>query len=235
LDVDGTLLDIKPRPSDVVADAALRKLLNGVQSVAQGALALVSGRSIRDLDRIFAPLVFAAAGLHGAELRLADGSWRSLSDEIIAEARPQVRDFVAAHPGLLLEDTGATLAIHFRQRPDLAQAVFDFLSTCAAKLGHAVQQGKMVVELKPTGVDKGTAMAMLMAEVPFRSRRPVFIGDDLTDEHGFQFVNSLGGLTIRVGDDESASEAHYRVRDPAQVRAHLSALLAPAGSDFALQ
>jgi trehalose 6-phosphate phosphatase len=226
LDADGTLLDIMPRPEDVVTDETLRTLLAALALAARGALALVSGRAIEDVDRIFAPLFLPAAGLHGAEIRFPDAS-RSISpnDGAMDCVRPPVAHFIAAHPGLRLEDKGAALAVHFRQTPELADDVLEFLKSLAKKNGLAVQEGKMVAELKQARYDKGKAIAALLARPPFLGRKPVFIGDDLTDESGFSFVNAHGGVSVRVGPAGIASNAQYRLRNPASVRAELHRLL----------
>jgi trehalose 6-phosphate phosphatase len=226
LDADGTLLDIMPRPEDVVADETLRALLAGLSGAARGALALVSGRAISDIDRIFAPLVFPVSGLHGAEIRFPDGSRISPSNGAMDGVRPPLAVFMAAHPGLRLEDKGAALAIHFRQTPELADEVLEFLARLARENGIAVQEGKMVAELKEARHDKGNGIAALLARPPFSGRKPVFIGDDLTDESGFLFVNRQGGVSVRVGSAGIASHARYRLRDQASVRSELHRLLA---------
>ncbi|MGB6177312.1 MAG: trehalose-phosphatase [Methylocella sp.] len=227
LDADGTLLDIMPRPEDVAADEGLRTLLVELAGAARGALGLVSGRAIKDIDRIFAPLVFPAAGLHGAEIRFPDRSrGSSPKDGAMDGIRPPLADFMTAHPGLRLEDKGAALAIHFRQTPELAHEVLEFLGLLAQQSGLAVQEGKMVAELKPAHHDKGKGIAALLARSPFSGRTPVFIGDDLTDESGFLFVNAQGGVSVRVGPAAEATNARYHLRDPASVRAELHRLLA---------
>jgi trehalose 6-phosphate phosphatase len=227
LDVDGTLLDIMPRPEDVVSDDGLRTLLAGLFGAARGALALVSGRTIADIDRIFAPLVFPVSGVHGAEIRFPDRSRGSNpNDGAMDAARAPLAGFVAAHPGLSLEDKGAALTIHFRRRPELAHEVLEFLVALAQQSGLAVQEGKMVAELKQPHHDKGNGIAALLARPPFLGRKPVFIGDDLTDESGFLFVNARGGVSVRVGAAGTASDARYRLTDPASVRAELHLLLA---------
>jgi trehalose 6-phosphate phosphatase len=226
LDADGTLLDIMPRPEDVVADETLRTLLAAVALAARGALALVSGRAIADIDRIFSPLIFPASGLHGAEIRFPNGSRCSPADGAMDAVRQPLAGFMAAHPGLRLEDKGAALAIHFRQRPELGSEVLEFLRSLAQQSGLAVQEGKMVAELKQAHDDKGKGVAALLARPPFLGRKPVFIGDDLTDESGFLFVNARGGVSVRVGAAGIASNAHFRLSDPASVRAELHVLLA---------
>jgi trehalose 6-phosphate phosphatase len=227
LDVDGTLLDIMPRPEDVVADHGLRTLLAGLAGATRGALALVSGRAIKDVDRIFAPLIFPVSGLHGAEIRFPDRSRSgSPNDGAMNCVRQPLADFMAARPGLRLEDKGAALAVHFRQTPELAHEVLELLGALAHQSGLAVQEGKMVAELKQAHHDKGKGIAALLARPPFLGRKPVFIADDLTDESGFLFVNAQGGVSVRVGPAEAATNARYRLPDPAGVRAELQCLLA---------
>jgi trehalose 6-phosphate phosphatase len=224
LDVDGTLLEIRPKPGDVVADESLRQLLANLGVAAAASLALVSGRKIDDLDRIFAPMVLPAAGLHGAEIRFSDGSRTRAQSGVMDVARPTLRVFAAAHPGLMLEDKGATLALHFRQRPELERQVLAVLEPFAKDSDLAVQPGKMVAELKQMGHTKATGVAALLATSPFLGRRPVFIGDDLTDESGFAFVNAKGGVSVRIGAPESATEARFWLGDPAALRRELEGL-----------
>jgi trehalose 6-phosphate phosphatase len=226
LDVDGTLLEIKPRPEDVAADEVLRTMLAELAAAAGGALGLVSGRTIDDLDRIFAPLIFPAVGLHGAEIRFSDGARLAPPLGAMDAVREPLAKFIAAHAGLRLEDKGAALAVHFRQAPDLAGEVLKFVGALAENSGLAVQPGKMVAELKDARHDKGNGIAALLANPPFNSRKPVFIGDDLTDESGFLFVNARGGVSVRVGPVGIASDARYRLHDPASVRVELHRLLA---------
>lgn len=225
LDVDGTLLEIRPRPEDVVADHALRALLTELAAAANGALGLVSGRQIDDIDRIIAPLVFPAAGLHGAEIRFPDGSRTVPQNGAMDTVRLPIADFIATQPGLFCEDKGATIAIHFRQRPELAGDVLVFLRTLAQSAGLSVQEGKMVAELKQTHHDKGRGIGALRERPPFFGRKPVFIGDDLTDESGFRFVNAVGGISVRVGSTGVGSDARHFLLDPAQVRIELRGLL----------
>ena len=225
LDVDGTLIEIKPRPEDVAADEVLRTMLAELAAAAGGALGLVSGRTIDDLDRIFAPLIFPAVGLHGAEIRFSDGARLVPPLGAMDAVREPLAKFIAAHAGLRLEDKGAALAVHFRQAPDLAGEVLKFVGALAENSGLAVQPGKMVAELKDARHDKGNGIAALLANPPFTSRKPVFIGDDLTDESGFLFVNTQGGISVRAGPARAPTHARYVLRDPADVRAELHRLL----------
>jgi trehalose 6-phosphate phosphatase len=226
LDVDGTLLEIKPRPEDVAADTSLCALLTELTAATRGALGLVSGRTIGDLDRIFVPYIFPAVGLHGAEIRQADGARLFAAKDAMDKVREPLADFAAARPALRLEDKGAALAVHFRQAPDLAGEVLKFVGALAERNGLFMQEGKMVAELKQVHHDKGSGIAALLANPPFAGRRPVFIGDDLTDENGFSFVNAQGGVSVRVGLAATASDARYSLRDPACVRGEFQRLLA---------
>ena len=220
-DVDGTLLDIRPEPRDVVSDADLRALLERLSASRHGALALVSGRLLADIDRIFSPLNLTAVGLHGAEIRDASGAERRADPRIMDHARKPLRDFVAAHEGLMLEDKGATLAVHYRKRPELGAEALNFLLRFSPSDGLAVQEGKFVVELKPGLYDKGTAIAELMRAPPFVGRMPVFFGDDLTDEAGFAFVNHAGGLSVRIGSPDVRTKAQQLLPDTQALRALL--------------
>lgn len=204
LDVDGTLADIAPIPSAVSITDNARDTLSRLVDACDGAVALISGRPIAELDRLFAPLRLPVAGLHGLERRDASGHETRAPNggQRLHAARAALEEFTAEHPGTLIEDKGATLALHFRQAPGAAadaQALF-------ATLVHAsdgdliVQRGKMVLELRPQGGDKGTAIRAFLAEPPFVGRLPVFVGDDVTDETGFAIINEAKGLSIRVGD-----------------------------------
>jgi trehalose 6-phosphate phosphatase len=228
LDVDGTLLDIAARPDQVDAHQVDAALVAGLQRAAGGALALVSGRSLEQLDRMFAPLRLPAAGQHGFERRDARGRRHRhrFPVETLAPAKAALREFAGRHPGVVMEDKGASVALHYRLAPQQEQAALDAVRRAAAPLGSAVhtQAGKMVWELKPAGADKGTAIDEFMREAPFAGCKPVFLGDDVTDEHGFLVVNRLGGHSIKVGAGESA--ARWRLADPQAAREWLREWLA---------
>jgi trehalose 6-phosphate phosphatase len=220
LDVDGTLLELAEKPDAVRVEPSTLELIRGLNIAARGAVALVSGRSIRDLDRLFAPLVLAAAGQHGMERRDAEGhSHRhAFPSEPLREAAAHLAAFASAHQGLVLEDKGASLALHYRLAPMLEERVREAIEREASALGSnfEIQRGIKVLELKPTGRDKGTAVAEFMREAPFAGRVPVFIGDDLTDEFGFGVVNGLGGISVKVGP--AATQAHWRIAHSEGVR-----------------
>ncbi|HTH95541.1 MAG TPA: trehalose-phosphatase [Rhodocyclaceae bacterium] len=219
LDVDGTLLEIAARPNEVNVPPELTMLLTHARSLCNGALAVVSGRAIGELDRLFSLPQLPAAGQHGLEIRDALGNLRRHNPppEPLQEAVGRLGPLQNRHRGLLLEDKGATLAVHYRQAPALGSYLGRLLGQLTTTHPHLrLQPGKYVYELKPAGFDKGTAIAELMATPPFIGRLPVFIGDDLTDEHGFEEVNRMGGLSIKVGKGPTC--AHYRLSDVHAVR-----------------
>lgn len=202
-DFDGTLVDIAPSPSSVRLEEGLRDAVMALHRATGGAVALVSGRPLRDLDVFFPGTRLAMAGQHGIERRDASGhvSCAGLSGATLDGARRQLADIVTRHPGLLLEDKGLSLALHYRQVPRLGGYAGRLMRALQAGLGQAygIQTGKCVVEIRPTAADKGDAISHFMTHPPFRGRMPVFVGDDRTDEDGFAAVNRLGGLSIKVG------------------------------------
>ena len=224
LDVDGTLLGFKERPQDVVADDELRGALETLSARMDGALALISGRPIEDLDRIMMPLALAAGGTHGADLRWPDGRREAMEAAALARVRPLARAFVDAREGLVLEDKGAALAVHFRAVPMREGEVGRFLEDAVTGHDLMVQHGKMVAEVKSSRSSKGTAIATFMKAAPFAGRTPMFIGDDLTDEHGFESVNALGGVSIKVGGESEPTIARHRLAGVPEVRAFLNTL-----------
>ncbi len=219
LDVDGTLIELTDTPFDTRAGGDLKSLLADAARALGGALALVSGRSIEYLDALFAPLVLSAAGLHGLERRLAGAAMQgdALQDSHLDAARSAAAALVQAHPGTLLEDKGRTIAVHYRMAPHVESRIREAVERIAAGLGdgYHVQSGSMMVEIKPRGVDKGQAVRAFMQEGPFAGRRPVFVGDDLTDLDGFRVVDELGGLTVSVG---GRVQGRYHLENPAAVR-----------------
>jgi trehalose 6-phosphate phosphatase len=231
LDIDGTLLDIAPTPKAVHTAKADCKLVAALYDKAGGALALVSGRSLAMIDELFSPLRFPAAGQHGVERRDARGRVHrpSFSADVLSRAAETLRSFAERHAGLVFENKGYSMALHYRLAPHLAGAAHAVVREAARAVGEGVevQRGKMVAELKPAGHDKGRAIEAFMREKPFAGRLPVFLGDDLTDEHGFRVVERLGGHAIKVGPGPSA--ARWRVAGPAAARAWLNEWLAHCG------
>ena len=232
LDVDGTLLDIADRPDAVSVYPALIGLLAALAEASGGALALISGRAARDLDRMFAPLRLAVAGQHGVERRDIRGTVHRhvFPDTQLHAAACKLRAFVDEHPGLLLEEKGCSLAVHFRRAPEFGDAVRIAVERAAAGLGtdFEVMAGKFVYELKPGGRDKGLAIREFLAEPPFAGALPVFLGDDVTDEFGFETVNAMGGHSIKVGPGPSV--ARWRLPDAAAVRLWLADYVAWLGA-----
>jgi trehalose 6-phosphate phosphatase len=227
LDVDGTLLEIAPEPGAVHVPARLRRSLERLQSATGGALALVSGRALDQIDRLFAPLRLSAAGLHGLERRnLGFKIERATPDPTALEcARRRLAAFAAANDGVLLENKGLTLALHYRKAAELADAAAAAAGAAVAESRGALVllHGKMVCELKPPGVDKGRAIAAFLKEPPFAGRVPVFAGDDLTDEAGFVTINQHSGVSIRIGGPPTA--ATYRLPSVRALHAWLLDLL----------
>jgi trehalose 6-phosphate phosphatase len=230
LDVDGTLLEIAETPQSVRVPAHLKQLLVTLSFRLDGALALVSGRTLNDLDHLFAPLRFCAAGVHGWERRDVSGRVirPQLDPRILNGARENLRQFAQRHEGLLLEDKGHALAMHFRQAPHLSAEVRDAVNAVCRQLGDefALQGGKCVFELRPAAFTKGTSIRAFMQEPPFISRLPIYIGDDLTDEHAFAIVNEVGGISIKVGDDHGTM-AQYRLPGVRQVLRWLESIPSP--------
>ena len=220
LDVDGTLIDIAERPDAAHVDAALRDLVERLHGRGGVALALISGRALADVDRLLSGLQLPLAGQHGLERRDAAGRLHrhAGAPAAIAYVLKRLAPVLARHPALLLEDKGLSLALHYRQGPQLAGYLHRLLPRLVAEAGGglSLQKGKRVLEVKPGGIDKGTAIDDFLREPPFRDRRPVFIGDDVTDEHGFAMVNRLRGVSVKVGRGESC--ARYRLQDVQAVR-----------------
>lgn len=227
LDIDGTLLEFVGRPDAVSVDAGLKATLRRLLEATGGAVALISGRPIADVDRLFAPLRFPVAGQHGLERRDSGGNIfvHALPAARLHDAVERLERLATQNPGLVFENKGATLALHYRLAPQLASQVDDIMHRLLEELGDEfeLQPGKMLMEIKPSGKDKGTAIAEFMVENPFRGRLPVFIGDDLTDEYGFALVNSRHGHSVKVGP--GATAASWRLGDAQAVRAWLAAFL----------
>ena len=208
LDFDGTLVELAEAPDAISVPASLQPLLARLTDRLEGRLALVSGRSIADLDRHLGRCGVAVSGSHGLELRFADGANLPLdAPEGLAEARRALGEAAAADPRLLVEEKPASVALHFRQAPERAAEAEALAATLAERTGLAVQPGKMVVELRPHGADKGDALRRLMREPVFVGARPLFMGDDLTDEHAFAAAAALGGAGILVGAERTTAAA----------------------------
>lgn len=223
LDVDGTLVDFASHPESVSAGPVVLSLLRRLERAAGGALALVSGRTIDSLDRVTAPHRFTAAGIHGLEWRSARGQHAAASHmQSLERARAALRGLALEHPRLLVEDKGSSIALHFRAAPELA--VLASARAEAAVLAAPqlrVQHGHMVVEVLPRIASKHHALAAFMNEAPFRGRIPLFVGDDLTDEPAFEWVNAAGGLSIAVAASRRPTAAQVTLPSVAAVRTWL--------------
>lgn len=218
LDVDGTLLDLEPTPDAVRVPAGLAGLLANLRRKLDGALAFVSGRPIATLDRLFAPLEVPCAGLHGVERRDARGHLhRATQDEsILCELRRSAFELARALPGVLVEDKHYTVALHYTRAQEHQAALFAAAAAIAGRTGFELQAGHNIYELKPPGADKGAALTAFLEEAPFLGRRPVFLGDDLTDEYAHAVTRGHGGMAIQVGA-RCASVAQFMLEDPASV------------------
>lgn len=228
LDIDGTLLDLMPTPREVWVPPGLAKTLNRLVERTNGALALVSGRSLNDIDLIFAPDIFPAVGGHGAEMRID-----AESEAVAAHAPPMDKELkrrLAAiaklSPGILLEDKGYSLALHYRLAPHAEKAIYAAVSLIRADLPNApieVLPGKCVCEIKHSGFTKASGVRELMTHAPFKGRRPFFIGDDVTDETVFAIMPDMDGLAFSVGRRAKGVAGHFDA--PSDVREFLTHLL----------
>jgi trehalose 6-phosphate phosphatase len=226
LDVDGTLVEFAATPGEVRVEPSLTALIDQASQALGGALALVSGRTLADLDRLFAPLRWPAAGLHGLERQDASGHVTAPAHgrDQLATARAMLDAIASQHPGVLVEDKGASIAVHFRLAPQLEGGLTWMLEQLVRDLGSDfhLQPGACVLELKLRGPNKADAIRAFLAEPPFIGRIPVFAGDDLTDVDGFAAVERAGGLSISVGD---RVRGRLRFATPAQLRHFLADLL----------
>jgi len=228
LDIDGTLLDLAPTPREVWVPPGLAETLSRLHDRTSGALALVSGRSLNDIDLIFAPEQFPAVGGHGAEMRVSGDSEAvaTHAPPMDKELKRRLAAIARLSPGILLEDKGYSLALHYRLAPHAEQAIYAAVSLIRAELPDApieVLPGKSVCEIKPPGFDKATGVRELMTHEPFRGRRPIFIGDDVTDESVFAIMPDLGGLAFSVGRRAPGVTDHFD--EPRDVRAWLARLV----------
>jgi trehalose 6-phosphate phosphatase len=225
LDVDGTLVDIESHPDDVRANAGLIALLVDLAERLDGAVSLISGRSIGEIDRIFAPAQFPSAGSHGAELRMQDKDMTVAPAQFPETVLRRARSFADEREGLLVEKKSAGVALHYRRAPHLETACREFIADVMRELGPEFRliDGKMVLEIAPRSHHKGEAIREMLQHPPFQGRRPVFVGDDVTDEDGFRIVNDLDGLSIRVGQGNTTA-ARFSLDDVSDVHDWLRAV-----------
>jgi len=217
LDFDGTLVELAETPSAIRVSPGLDGLLERLLRRTEGRLAIVSGRSLADLERHVRCAGIAFSGSHGVELRPADGVPLPVSIPEGLEAMHEAATrFAGSDEGLLVERKPAGIALHYRLAPDLAEQADHFMAALAEAHDMALQRGNMVVELRPQGANKGDALRAFMKEPPFAGARPVFVGDDLTDEHGFEAAAGLAGAGILVGPKRPTA-ARFRLGTVADV------------------
>lgn len=225
-DIDGTLARIELSPDAVRVDGVMQYLIEALHEKTGGAVALVSGRSLHDVDKLFPHFTLAAAGQHGAERRHSDGTVvrQPMPSAHLLQMRDALREMERRHSGLMLEDKGLSLSMHYRQVPRLGAFVQREVRALFQQFGSGFQMqlGKCVVEIVPMGHTKGTVVNEFLGEEPFRGRTPAFLGDDVTDENAFAVVNALGGVSIKVGAGPTL--APYRLDDVAAVREWLASL-----------
>lgn len=211
LDMDGVLAPMAPTPDAVKPVARRTAVLKALERRLDGRVAIVSGRTLAEIDRIADGALSSASGVHGLERRRRDGSIeRGAADGGVTRALDAFHAFAAERPGMIVEDKGVSAGLHYRQAPDQAGAAETLARELSDETGLALQPGHMVLELKTPGASKGTAVTAFMAEPPFRGATPVMLGDDVTDEDGFRAAAALGGYGVLVGA-ERATAARYRL------------------------
>jgi trehalose 6-phosphate phosphatase len=225
LDFDGTLVDLAPQPEAVIVPSGLVPTLEALSTYLGGALALISGRPIEQIDEFLNPLRLPVAGVHGTERRGAAGDMTLLSTHPMQRVEEAALALAGKHPQLRVENKRGSVALHYRQAPELETACLHAMQEAVEESpGLTLLRGKMVVEAKPGGASKGHAIQAFLQEPPFAGRRPVFVGDDFTDEVGFATVQGLQGLGVKVG--EGTSVAWQRLASPAALRYQLQAAVA---------
>jgi trehalose 6-phosphate phosphatase len=224
LDLDGTLAPIEARPDEVVFDGRRAELVARLEQRLGGAVAVISGRSLAEVDRILGGTPACVGAVHGLVRRSGRRVSQPAPSPRLAEARRELQALARAWPGMILEDKDLSVAVHYRGVPEAEQAVKTATAGLAARTGLALQAGLMVCELRTPGGGKGEALRAFMREPPFVGRRPVMVGDDLTDEHAFEAAAALGGFGVLVGPVR-ATAARYRLEDVEAVGAWLGAAL----------
>lgn len=231
LDIDGTLLDLVPKQGEVVVPRSLPPRLDALKRRFGGALALVSGRALAGVDHLF-PGGHDAAGSHGVEWRLA-GTTMVLAAPWPDEVAARIEAVIGGLPGILVERKPRSMALHYRHAPEYEPAVKALAETAVRAAGAPLRllEGKAVIEIVPPEADKGEAILRFMRAPPYAGRRPVFAGDDITDESGFAAINRLDGLSLHVGRS-LATKAHFRLSSPTSLRRWLARLEQAPKGDF---
>ena len=213
LDIDGTLAEFQRLPEDVAPTLRRTSLLQRLARVLKGRVAMISGRALADVDRITEGVITAASGVHGLEHRRANGELRVVPPHPgVVRARVVFEAFAAAHPSMVLEDKGLGLVLHYRTAPALAELANATAARVAQETGLSLQRGDMMAEVRTPGADKGDALRAFMVEPVFEGCKPIYIGDDLTDEHAFAAARGLGGYGVLVGPERTTA-AQYRLAD----------------------
>lgn len=232
LDLDGTLAPFRAHPAEVGPEPGRTAVLDRAGERLDGRLAIVSGRTVAEIDRILEGVCPAVAGVHGLERRSASGAWwRAPPHPDVQDAVEAMTALAQAQPGLMVEPKGLSVALHYRGAPQAEAAVLEFADRLSAAGELDLQHGDKVVELKSPGMNKGEAIRAFLAEAPFAGATPVYVGDDLTDEDGFAAVSSLGGLGVLVGPTRTTA-AQARLDDPQAVLAWLAAGLDTGAFDL---
>ena len=216
LDFDGTLVEFADHPDEVRISRRTKLILEDLHRILGGAVAIITGRDIHVIDALLAPLRLPVAGVHGATRRDAHGRAHMCADDgrLALMVEDRIRPLLAANSGLLLETKHGSAALHYRANPEMEPQCISLMQAVVDELQSAVlKRGKMVVEVRVAGGDKGTAISAFMSEPPFAARRPIFAGDDVTDEDGFQQVNALGGTSIKIGPGETCAALRAATTD----------------------
>ena len=231
LDLDGVLAPLAPTPDAVGPEPRRTRTLTQLTQALGGRVAVVSGRTLAEIDRIVDGAASAASGVHGLERRRADGALSARAPApSVRTAVAAFEDFAQSRPGVIVEDKGLSAGLHFRQAPSEAAAALTLATALADQTGLTLQPGSMVLELKTPGADKGVAVAAFMTESPFNGATPVMVGDDLTDEAGFRAAEALGGFGVLVGP-ERPTAARYRLENVEAVLDWLGALASLAAEE----
>lgn len=234
LDIDGTLIDIAPSPDEITVPPDLPGQLMALSGRLNGALALATGRALPYADALFLPYEFPVAGLHGAERRSADGTVDAVAaTSAFEEVKAELAAAAGQWPGVLVEDKGAAVAAHYRQAPEWRDEVEKAMEFYRLQAGpdFTLQRGKMVFEIRPARANKGSAVEAYLRERPFQGRRPIAIGDDVTDEEMFRIANQLGGHSIRIAPSPEGTEARGIIGSTEALRQVLARVA--AGGDAA--